>query len=82
MKTYTDPQLEVVSALRDEAINASIQEIAKRDRLTQALAASVRNGVSIDNLSEASGLTCEEIRRRIGQGSLLGEDMDALVGLT
>lgn len=78
--THT-PTLEVVETLRDQSILASIEELRHRDRLTVALRASLRNGVPIESLSEASGLTCAEIRRRVDGHLSLGEDLDSLAGV-
>lgn len=74
------PTLEVIETLRDGQIQASIAELRERDRVTVALRAALRTGVPIEDLSEASGLTCTEIRRRVDGELHLGEDLDSLVG--
>lgn len=85
MQTHSYSQdiatLEVVETLRDNMIEASIEELRQRDRLTVALRASLRNGIKIDDLSAASGLTCAEIRRRVDGSLVLGEDLDSLAGV-
>ena len=73
-------QLDVIATLRDEQIGASIVELRKRDELTMALRSSLKQGVDIDSLSEASGLTVAAIRERVGQDLLLGEDLASLAG--
>lgn len=73
--------LGVIEQLRDDAIKASIDELSKRDRLTIALRTALKNGMSIDDLSAASGLPCAEIKRRVEGELLLGEDLDALTGI-
>lgn len=84
MQTFRDnpfsDQLEVVSTLRDRQIEASIRELKQSDELTIALRHSLRNGVSIDALSDASGLTPEAIRARIQRELHFGEDLAILAG--
>lgn len=72
--------LEVIATLSGDAINASLRELQKQDRLTLALRESLRNGVSIDDLSAASGLAPAEIRRRIERELTFGEDLASLTG--
>lgn len=72
--------LEVIEVIRDDAIQASIAELRERDRLTVALRGALSLGVSIEDLSEASGLTCDAIRKRVDGELALGEDLDSLVG--
>jgi uncharacterized protein YerC len=75
-----ETQLEIVASFRDREIAASLNELRKRDETTIALRTMLRNGVSIDELSDASGLTPAEIRRRVDRGLVFGEDMDSLTG--
>jgi len=75
-----ETQLDIVATFRDREIQASLEELRRRDETTIALRTMLRNGVSIDELSDASGLTCAEIRRRVDRDLMLGEDMDALTG--
>lgn len=80
---YTNPfeaELEIVATLRDRAIQASLSELKRQDELTIALRQAVRNGQSVDNLSEASGLTTDEIRARMDRDLFLGEDLEMLAG--
>jgi len=83
MTTYSDTHaatLEVITDLRDGAIRASIEELREHDRLTMALRSALRAGVSINDLSNASGLPCDEIRRRVERQLHLGEDLELLTG--
>jgi hypothetical protein len=73
--------LDIVATLRDSAIQASLAELRERDRLTIALRQMLRQGVRIEDLSDASGLTVAEIRRRVDGELALTEDIDALAGL-
>lgn len=74
------PTLEVIETLRDGAIQASIAELRHRDRVTIALRAALRMGVPIEDLSDASGLTCAEIQRRVDGNLHLSEDIASLSG--
>lgn len=76
-----DGTLDVVTTLRENCIKASIEELRKRDELTVALRSALRMGVSIDNLSEASGLSTVEIHKRVEGELALGEDLETLTGL-
>lgn len=77
---WDDPRLEIVADIRDQAIRASIEELHKRDRLTIALRTALNNGVTIDSLSEASGLAPSQIRSRIESGLVIGDDLEMLAG--
>ena len=57
-----DGELEVIATLRDRAIEASINHVQVRDQLFSALEYGLKTGISIDALSDASGLTTEQIR--------------------
>ena len=57
-----DGELEVIATLRDRAIEASINHVQVRDELFSALEYGLKTGISIDALSDASGLTTDEIR--------------------
>lgn len=72
--------LDVVATLRDEQIRASIAELRKHDEMTVALRTMLRNGVDINDLSEASGLNVKEIKRRVESDLMLGEDLATLAG--
>ena len=77
--SYT-PTLEVVAQISAGSIRASIAELRERDRLTVALRSALRAGVSIDELSAASGLAPQDIRRRVEGELHLGEDLELLTG--
>lgn len=74
-------QLDIVTTLAGDAIEASIAELRQRDRLTIGLRAALRAGVSIDELSAASGLAPSEIRRRVESALLIEDDLDDLAGV-
>jgi hypothetical protein len=78
--SHFEGQLEVVATFRDRAIQASIEELRKRDELTIALRSAARSGVSIDELSDASGLAPSDIRKRIDGELALGEDLANFAG--
>lgn len=73
--------LDVVATLRDRQIESAIEDLRRQDEVTIALRASLKNGVDINSLSEASGLTVAEIRSRVGRELYLGEDMASLAGI-
>jgi hypothetical protein len=73
--------LDVVAHLRDEAIQASIKELARQDELTIACDQLLKQGVDINDLSEASGLPTDQIIRRTQRGLALGEDLAGLAGI-
>lgn len=74
-------RLEVVATLRDRAIEASMKELARHDELTIACDELLRQGVDINDLSEASGLAPDQIHRRMKRGLALGEDLAGLAGI-
>lgn len=57
----------VISTLSGRAIEAAVEELRERDRLTIGLRMALRDGADINDLSAASGLTVSEIRRRTGR---------------
>ena len=73
--------LDVVATLRDRTIESRLADLRREDELTLALRESLANGVDINSLSDASGLTVSEIERRVGRELHFGEDMAALVGI-
>ena len=85
MNRFTDSpfeaELEVVATLADRAFNATIEELRKEDELTLALRGMLRNGVSIDELSEAKGLSTQEIRKRCARELNLMSEVDSLMGV-
>lgn len=80
MNTPFEDEMEVVATLANGAILASIEELRERDKLTLALRQTIKLGVSIDELSAASGLSPEDIRRRVSGELHFGEDLAGLVG--
>lgn len=74
-------QLDVVATLAGDAIKASIAELRQRDRLTIALRAALREGVSVEELSAASGLPPREVRRRVAAALFIEDDLDELSGV-
>ena len=73
--------LEVIATLSSDAMNASLRELREQDRLTLALRQSLRDGVAIDDLSAASGLTPTEIRRRCERELRVEDELDSLAGI-
>lgn len=57
-----DGELEVIATLRDRAIEAAAVQQTYRDDLIAALQFGLSQGISVDALSDASGLTTDEIR--------------------
>src|SRR4051794_12666981 len=80
-KNPFDGTRDVVITLRDRAIEASIAELKRQDELTVALRSALKNGVDVNELSEASGLTVKEIRMRVERELNIGEDMASLSGI-
>jgi hypothetical protein len=63
-----------LTKLSEWAIEASIEELRSRDRLTIALRDALKHGADINELSAITGLTCIEIRRRAnGELNVLSE---------
>lgn len=73
--------LDVVATLRDRQIESAVEDLRRQDDMTVALRSMLRNGVDINSLSEASGLTIEAIRTRVDRPLHLGEDIASLAGL-
>lgn len=78
--SYT-PTLDIVAEISAGTIRASIAELREIDRLTMALRSALRAGIPIEELSAASGLRCDEIRRRVAGELHLGEDLETLAGI-
>lgn len=57
-----DGELEVIATLRDRAIQAAAQQEMTRDDLIAALQYGLSQGISLDELSAASGFTPDQIR--------------------
>lgn len=73
--------LTVIESLAQSAIRLSVDELAMRDKLTIAMRAALRNGVDINDLSAASGLTVEDIRTRIARPLNVLSETDLLAGV-
>ena len=77
-----EAQLEVVATLADQAFAATVEELRKYDELTVALRGMLKHGVSVDELSAATGLTPQEIRKRTKRNlRLLDDDVNELAGI-
>jgi hypothetical protein len=67
--TMTDT-LNIVRSQSNALIRAEIRGLQARDRLEQACYEAItRLGCTVDEVSEASGLTCEELRRIVATRS-------------
>lgn len=75
-----DGELNVVATLAGDMIQASVNELRKRDELTVALRSALRMGTDINDLSAACGLTVSDIRSRTEGELCLGEDLETLAG--
>lgn len=71
----------VIAALSRRMIEASIRELQERDRLTIALRTALRDGADINDLSEASGLTTDEIRARASRELHVLSDLELTAGM-
>jgi hypothetical protein len=80
MATFVNTHRAVLTELSGRAIRDSVKLLRSEDRLTIAMRQALRNGVRIDDLSEMTGLTPSEIRRRTGRELAILEDLEALVG--
>jgi len=85
MRSFSDNPftgtLDVIATLRDRQIESAIEDLRRQDEVTIALRTSLSNGMDINSLSEASGLTVEAIRERVERDLHLGEDIASLAGL-
>lgn len=76
--------LEVIATLAEDAIHASLAEMQKTETLTAALVTAIKRGVTIDDLSDASGLTPRAIHRRLDtymRSGAADDDLDELAGI-
>ena len=73
LNSFPAVAIDVIERLRDDEIRASVEQMKHRDRTTEALRAALKAGMSIDDLSAASGLPCAEIRRRVDAESMFGD---------
>lgn len=67
--SFQSATLEVVASLRDQHISTVIAEQRQRGDLFRAVREAIKLGADIDSLSEASGLTVDEIRKDIARGN-------------
>lgn len=74
-------QLEVIATLSEEATVATMQEQIKWQNLMQALREMLDQGIAIDELSNASGLSPDQIRKVCQKIRPRDEDLLALFGL-
>jgi hypothetical protein len=74
-------QLEVIATLSQSAGLASLAEQAKWENLTRALRQMIDMGISVDELSAASGLSPSAIRDMTKRKERRDEDVLALFGL-
>ena len=72
---------DVVTTLRDRNIEAQVEQLVREDELTIALRSMLKMGADINTLSEASGLTVAEIRKRVDRDLRVIEDTASLAGL-
>jgi hypothetical protein len=56
---------DVLARLAEWALQSSIETLQHEDRLTQAMREALRNGMPIDEISAVTGLTPNDIRRRM-----------------
>lgn len=76
MSSYND----VLTQLSKWAIQSSIETLQHEDRLTLGLREALRNGGKIDDLSEITGLTPDQIRRRTRRELHVLSDLETLAG--
>jgi hypothetical protein len=80
MSDFNHDHLSVIEHLSHCAISASVRELIHRDRLTLGLREAMRHGANVDDLSGMSGLTPDEIRRRVNTPLNVLSELDALAG--
>ena len=72
---------DVIATLRDRNIEASVADLIREDEMTLALRSALKMGMDINTLSEASGLTIDEIRKRTERSLRVLDDTAAVAGL-
>lgn len=80
MAVYTSDYTNTITSLRRGNIQDAIRELESRDRLTIALREALQYGTDINDLSEASGLTVDEIRRRTNRELFILSELELLAG--
>jgi hypothetical protein len=70
-QSFQSATLEVVASLRDRHIGDVLSEQRSRSELLRGVREALKNGADINSVSEASGLTVEEIRKDIEREALL-----------
>lgn len=78
-ETQMDPRLAVVNDLGRELVQDRCKEQLTQERLGRAIRTSARCGVSIDSLSEASGLRPATVKDLI-RSSDSDENLEVLAG--
>jgi hypothetical protein len=78
--TYILDHEEVLVELSRGVIRSSIETLRHEDRLTLALRQALREGADIDGLSDATGLTPAEIRRRVKRHLNVLSELELLAG--
>jgi hypothetical protein len=68
-----------LTSLSDRAIRSAIRQLEDEDRLTLGLREALRYGADINDLSADTGLTCDEIRRRVNRNLNVLSELEMLV---
>ena len=58
-----DGELEAIATLRDRVVMASFTQATVESELKSAIRSGLQSGMSIDELSDASGMTPDQIRK-------------------
>lgn len=81
--TVTIDTLIMVRSQNATLVRAEVRAINERTKLAAAVRDAIVNlGHSIENVSEASGLTPAEIRRILAEPKPIDSDLSALAGLS
>lgn len=84
MNKYTDnvheDGLELITDLRDQAIKLSIAERGLQEEIDAKMRIMLNEGVSIDALSDASGIPPAQIRSRVGELAI-DRDLSSISGI-
>jgi len=80
--TTEDPTLAIISIQSNKLIRAQVKAHNERIMLERAACDAIRKlGRSIDEVSDASGLTPSEINRVLNAGPTLEDELEALSGI-
>lgn len=77
-----DHTLTIVTAQRDNLIRSEIVAQNRRTMLERAVTDAMKLGKDINDVSDASGLTTDEIRRVIHSGPSIEDELEALIGVS